>query len=100
VTTAARCEALPDVPAITETVPGFEANDWYGIGATTGTPPEIITKLNTEINTDLADAKMKERLAVLGGVPMPTTPADFGRLMVNEAEKWGKVIRAARIRAE
>jgi tripartite-type tricarboxylate transporter receptor subunit TctC len=100
VTTAKRCEALPDAPAIAETVPGFEANDWYGIGATKGTPPEIIAKLNTEINAGLGGTKMKEHLAVLGGVPMPTTPADFGQLMANEAEKWGKVIRAAKIRVE
>jgi tripartite-type tricarboxylate transporter receptor subunit TctC len=100
VTTARRCEALPDVATIAETVPGFEANDWYGIGATTGTPPEIIAELNTEINAGLADPNMKGRLAVLGGVPMPTTPADFGKFIANEAEKWGKVIRAANIRPE
>jgi len=100
VTTARRSEALPDVPTVAETVPGFEANDWNGIGATKGTPPEIIEKLNTEINAALADTKMQERLAMLGGVPMPTTPAAFGKLMANEAEKWGKVIRAADIKAE
>jgi tripartite-type tricarboxylate transporter receptor subunit TctC len=99
VTTARRCEALPDVATIAETLLGFEANDWYGIGTTTGTPPDIIEKLNNEINAGLADPKMKERLAVLGGVPMPTTPSDFGKLLANEAQKWGKVIRAAEIRA-
>jgi tripartite-type tricarboxylate transporter receptor subunit TctC len=99
VTTARRSEALPDVSTVAETVSGFEANDWYGIGATKGTPPEIIEKLNTEINAALAATRMKERLAVLGGVPMPTTPTDFGKL-ANEAEKWGKVIRAANIKAD
>jgi tripartite-type tricarboxylate transporter receptor subunit TctC len=100
VTTAMRCEALPDVPTVAETVPGFEANDWYGLGASKGTRPDIIEKLNREVNAALADTKMKERLAVLGGAPMPTTPPDFGKLMVSEAEKWGKVIRAANIKAE
>jgi tripartite-type tricarboxylate transporter receptor subunit TctC len=100
VTTAKRSEALPDVPTLAETVPGFEANDWYGIGATKGTPAPIIDRLNKEIGAALADPKMKERFAVLGGVPMPTTPADFGTLMANDAEKWAKVIRAASIKAE
>jgi tripartite-type tricarboxylate transporter receptor subunit TctC len=100
VTTAKRSEALPDVPTLAETVPGFEANDWYGIGATKGTPAPIIDRLNKEIGAALADPKMKERFAVLGGVPMPTTPADFGTLMANDAEKWGKVIRAANIKPQ
>jgi tripartite-type tricarboxylate transporter receptor subunit TctC len=100
VTTARRSEALPDVPTVAETVPGFEANDWYGLGVTKGTPVDIVSKLNMEINAALADPKMKERLAILGGIPMPMTPAEFGRFMADEAEKWGKVIRAANIKAE
>jgi tripartite-type tricarboxylate transporter receptor subunit TctC len=100
VTTARRSEALPDVPTVAETVPGFEANDWYGLGVTKGTPVDIVSKLNMEINAALADPKMKERLAILGGAPMPVTPAEFGRFMADEVDKWGKVIRAANIKAE
>jgi tripartite-type tricarboxylate transporter receptor subunit TctC len=100
VTTTKRSEALPDVPPLAETVPGFETNDWYGIGATKGTPADIIDKLNKEIGAVLVDPKMKDRLAVIGGVPMPTTPAEFGKLMTNDAEKWSKVIRTAGIKAE
>ena len=100
VTTTKRSEALPDVPPLAETVPGFETNDWYGIGATKGTPADIIDKLNKEIGAALVDPKMKDRLAVIGGVPMPTTPAEFGKLMTNDAEKWSKVIRTAGIKAE
>jgi tripartite-type tricarboxylate transporter receptor subunit TctC len=100
VTTTKRSEALPDVPPLAETVPGFETNDWYGIGATKGTPADIIDKLNKEIGSALVEPKMKDRLAVIGGVPMPTTPAEFGKLMTNDAEKWSKVIRTAGIKAE
>jgi tripartite-type tricarboxylate transporter receptor subunit TctC len=100
VTTTKRSEALPDVPPLAETVPGFETNDWYGIGATKGTPANIIEKLNKEIIAALVDPKMKDRFAVIGGVPMPTTPAEFGKLMANDAEKWAKVIRAANIKVE
>jgi tripartite-type tricarboxylate transporter receptor subunit TctC len=100
VTTINRSQALPDVPTLAEAVPGFEANDWYGIGTTTGTSAAIIEKLNIEINAALADPKMKEHLAAVGGAPMPTAPSDFGMLMANEAAKWGKVIRAANIKVQ
>ena len=100
VTTASRSDALPDVPTISETVAGFEANDWYGLGVTKGTPANIIDKLNMEINAALADPTMKERLAVLGGAPMPMTPSGFGKLMADETEKWAKVIKFASIKAE
>jgi tripartite-type tricarboxylate transporter receptor subunit TctC len=83
-----------------ETSPGYEASTWSGVGAPKATPAEIVEKLNKEINAALADHKVKARLADLGGTPMPMTPADFGGLIANETEKWGKVIRAANIKAE
>ena len=83
-----------------EFVPGYEASTWSGVGAPKATPAEIVEKLNKEINAALADHKVKARLADLGGTPMPMTPADFGGLIANETEKWGKVIRAANIKAE
>ena len=100
VTTATRSEALPDIPTVGEFVPGYEASAWYGIGAPRNTPAEIIDKLNREINAALADPKMKARLADLGGTPLPMSPADFGKLIADETEKWGKVIRAANIKPE
>jgi tripartite-type tricarboxylate transporter receptor subunit TctC len=100
VTTATRSEMLPDVPTIGEFVPGYEASTWSGVGAPKATPAEIIEKLNKEINTALVDPKMKARLLNLGGTPMPMTPADFGKLIADETEKWGKVIRSANIKAE
>jgi tripartite-type tricarboxylate transporter receptor subunit TctC len=100
VTTAGRSEALPDVPTISESVPGFEANTWQGIGAPKDTPAEVVATLNKEINGALADGKIKARLAELGSVPMPMSPADFGKLIADDTEKWGKVIRAANIKAE
>ena len=100
VTSATRSAALPDVPTVGEFVPGYEATAWFGIGAPKNTPAEIITKLNGEINAGLADAKIKDRLADLGGEPMPMAPADFAKFIVDETEKWGKVVRAAGIKAE
>jgi tripartite-type tricarboxylate transporter receptor subunit TctC len=100
VTTANRSDALPDVPAVSETVAGFEANDWYGLGVTKGTPANIVDRLNMEINAALADRTIMERLAVLGGAPMPLSPQSFGKLMADETEKWAKVIRTAGIKAE
>jgi len=100
VTAAKRAPTLPEVPAIAETIPGYEASVWYGIAAPKGTPPEIVEKLNRSVNTALADPKVKARLTELGGEPMPTTPAEFGTLVANETEKWSKVIRAAGIKAE
>jgi tripartite-type tricarboxylate transporter receptor subunit TctC len=100
VTTTVRSPILPDVPSIGEFVPGYEASTWYGIGAPRNTPGEIVTKLNAEINAGLADAKMKERFADLGGVPLPMSSAEFGNLVAGETEKWGKVIAFAGIKAE
>ena len=100
VTTATRSEALPDVPTVGDFVPGYEASAWFGIGAPKNTPAEIIDKLNKEINAGLADPKMKARLADLGGTVLAGSPADFGKLIADETEKWGKVIRAANIKAE
>jgi tripartite-type tricarboxylate transporter receptor subunit TctC len=93
VTTAARSEALPGVPAVGETVPGYEASAWFGIGAPKGTSPEIIDKLNAAVNAGLADPKLKTRLADLGGTPLLGTAADFGKLITEETEKWAKVVK-------
>ena len=100
VTSATRSPALPDVPTVGESVPGYEATAWFGIGAPKNTPTEIIEKLNSEVSAGLADPKIKERLADLGGAPMPMTPAEFGKLIAEETEKWGKVIRAANIKLD
>ena len=100
VTTATRSQALPDVPTVGEFVPGFEAGDWLGIGAPKNTPPAIVDKLNSEIAAALADPKIKARFADLGGTPLALTPAEFGKLLVDETEKWAKVIRAAHIKPE
>jgi tripartite-type tricarboxylate transporter receptor subunit TctC len=99
VTTAARSEALPDVPTVGESVPGYEASTWYGVGAPRNTPAEIVEKLHKEINAALADPKLKARLADLGGTVIDGSSADFGKLIAEETEKWGKVIRAANIEA-
>src|SRR5579871_5394525 len=100
VTTAARSEALPDVPTVGESVPGFEAGDWLGIGAPKNTPAEIIDRLNKEVAAALADPKIKARFADLGGTPLVLTPAGFGKLLADETAKWAKVIRAANIKPE
>src|SRR5262245_34432235 len=100
VTTATRLEVLPDIPTVGDFVPGYEASGWYGIGAPKNTPAEIVDRLNAEINAALADPKMKARFADLGGTVLPGSPADFVKLMAEETEKWGKVIRAANIKAE
>jgi tripartite-type tricarboxylate transporter receptor subunit TctC len=100
VTTATRSEMLPDVPTVGEFVPGYEASGWYGIGAPKNTPTGIVDKLNNEINMALADPKMKSRLADLGGTVLAGSPAEFGKLIAEETEKWGKVIRAANIKRE
>jgi tripartite-type tricarboxylate transporter receptor subunit TctC len=99
-TAATRSEALPDVPTVSEFVPGYEASGWFGIGAPKNTPTEIIDKLNNEINAALADPNMKARLADLGGTALALTPADFGKLITDDTEKWGKVIRAANIKPQ
>ena len=100
VTTAARSPALPDVPAVGETVPGYEASAWFGIGAPRGTPPEIVDKLNAAVNAGLADPKLRARLADLGGAPLAGSPADFGRLIAEETEKWAKVVKFSGARAD
>ena len=100
VTTATRSEALPDIPTVAEFVPGYEASYWAGIGAPKATPAEIVDKLNKEINAGLADPTMKARVADLGGDVLALSPTDFGKLIADETEKWGKVIRAANIKAE
>ena len=100
VTTTTRFELLPDVPTVGEFVPGYEASSWFGIGAPRNTPVEIIDTLNKEINAGLASPPLKARLADLGGTVLPGSPTDFGKLIADETEKWGKVIRAANIKAE
>jgi tripartite-type tricarboxylate transporter receptor subunit TctC len=95
VTTEQRSDALPGVPTVAETVPGYEASAWFGMGAPKDTPPEIIAVLNKAINEALADPTMKARLADLGGAPMGGTPADFGKIVVSETEKWRKVVEFA-----
>ncbi len=100
VSTAMRVDALPDLPTVGDFLPGYEASDWYGICAPKGTPIEIIDKLNAQINAGLADPKLKARLADLGGTPLPGTPAEFGKLIADETEKWGKVVRAAHMKPE
>jgi tripartite-type tricarboxylate transporter receptor subunit TctC len=100
VTTAVRSEALPDLPTVGDFVRGYEATGWFGVGVPRNTPAEIVEKLNKEINAGLADETFKTRLSDLGAVPMSMTPVDFGKLMVDETKKWGKVIRAANIKPE
>jgi len=100
VTTATRSEALPDIPTVDEFLPGYEASAWFGVGAPKATPAEIVEKLNKEINAGLADPKMKARLADLGGDVLALSPADFCKLIADETEKWGKVIRDANIKLE
>jgi len=100
VTSATRWQTLPEVPTIGEFVPGYEVNLWNGVGAPRDTPKEIVEKLNGEINAGLADPKIRARLAELGSVPMPLPPTEFGKLWADDTEKWGKVIRAANIKAD
>jgi tripartite-type tricarboxylate transporter receptor subunit TctC len=100
VTTSKRSDALPDVPTVAETVPGYEASAFFGMSAPKGTPPEIIDKLNKEINAALADPKVKARLADLGGILIPGTPADFGNVVAEETDKWAKVIKAGGVALE
>jgi tripartite-type tricarboxylate transporter receptor subunit TctC len=100
VTTATRSEALPDVPTVGESLPGFEASGWYGLGAPKRTSLEIIDRLNRELNAALADTKIKTRLAELGGMIFSGSPDDLGKHIAAETEKWAKVIRAANIKPE
>jgi tripartite-type tricarboxylate transporter receptor subunit TctC len=100
VTTATRSDALPDIAAVGEFVPGYEASSWQGVGAPKNTPAAIIDKLNRAINAVIADPKMKARLADLGGTVLSTTPADFSKLITDETDKWAKVIRSAGIKPD
>ena len=100
VTTATRSEVLPDLPTLRDFVPGYEASTWFGIVAPTNTPTEIIEKLNNAINAGLADPKIKARLAEMGGMLLAGSPADFGKLIAEETDKWGQVIRTANIKPD
>jgi tripartite-type tricarboxylate transporter receptor subunit TctC len=100
ITTVKRSEALPDVPTVSEYFPGFEAGDWLGVGAPKNTPVDLIEKLNREINTALADPKLKTRFADLGGTVLALTPGEFGKLLADETEKWGKIVRSANIKPQ
>ena len=91
---------LPEIPTVADFVPGYEASQWYGFAAPKNTPAEIVDKLNKEINAGIADPGMKAQLAAIGGEPMPGSPADFGRLIAEETEKWGKVVRAGGLKPE
>src|SRR4030095_1984760 len=98
VTTAARSEALPEVPTVSEFVPGYEASGWNGVCAPRNTPAEIVDRLNKAINAPLAEPRVKPRFADVGSTPLAGSPADFGKLIAEETEKWGKVIRAGNIK--
>jgi tripartite-type tricarboxylate transporter receptor subunit TctC len=100
VTTASRSEALPDVPIVADVLPGFEASQWYALCAPKKTPADIVATINQTVLAALADPKMKTRIAELGGVPMPMTPAEFGKFTADETEKWAKVIKFSGIKAE
>jgi tripartite-type tricarboxylate transporter receptor subunit TctC len=100
VTTAARSQALPNIPAVAESLPGYEASASYGLGAPINTPVEIVAMLNQEINAALVDARMQARLADLGGVALPGSVADFVKLIADETEKWAKVVKFAGVRVD
>ena len=100
VTTTMRSAALPDVPTVGEFVPGYEASNWVGIGAPKSTPTEIVGKLTNEINAGLTDSKIRAQLADLGGTPLPGSPADFGKLIAEEIEKWAKVVKVAGLKPD
>ena len=100
VTTSTRWAGLPEIPAVAEFVPGFEVTGWYGFGAPKNTPSGIVEELNQEINAALSDKHVRARLEDWGGIGVPGSPADFGRFIADETEKWGKVIRAANIKAD
>jgi tripartite-type tricarboxylate transporter receptor subunit TctC len=100
VTTAARSALLPDIPAMGEFVPGYEASAWQGVGAPKDTPADIVDRLNKEINAGLVDPKLRARIVELGAVPMPMTPVEFEKFIADETEKWAKVVKFAGVRAE
>ena len=93
VTSVAREPSMPNLPTVGDTVPGYEATAWFGVGMPKGTPKEAIDRMNAVVNQALADPKMRDRLAELGGVPIPGTPADFGKVIASETEKWAKVVK-------
>jgi tripartite-type tricarboxylate transporter receptor subunit TctC len=99
VTSAARWDALPELPTVAELLPGYEASAWFVVGAPTGTPAEIVDTLNSQINEGLSDSEMKARVAGLGGTVMVGVPADFAKLIADETDKWGKVVKAAGIKS-
>jgi len=100
VTIERRLDALPDIPTVGDFVPGYEASNWYGVGAPKATPAEVIATINKESNAALANPKMKARFVDLGGIVIPGSPADFGKLIVEETEKWAKVIHVANIKVD
>jgi tripartite-type tricarboxylate transporter receptor subunit TctC len=100
VTSATRAQVLPELPPVGDFVPGYETSQWYGLAAPTNTPAEIVDRLNREINAAIADPGMKARLAALGGEPLPGSPADFGKLIAEETDKWAKVVRAGGLKPE
>jgi tripartite-type tricarboxylate transporter receptor subunit TctC len=100
VTPAKRSDALPDVPSLSEFLPGFDASVYYGIGAPRNTPAEIVERLNKEIDAGLADPQLKARLTDIGSTVLPGSPADFGKFITNETNKWAKVVKFAHITAE
>jgi tripartite-type tricarboxylate transporter receptor subunit TctC len=100
VTTATRAEGMPDIPTVSESVPGYEASAFYGIGVPTSTPAEIIDTLNKEINAGLSDPKLKARFAELGSTVVPGSPAEFGKIVARDTEKWATVIRSGNIKPE
>src|SRR4029453_13589471 len=100
ITTATRSGMLPDLPTMGDFVPGYEVSAWYGVGAPRGTPADAIDKFNREINAGLADSNMRARLAELGGTVLSGTPAEFGKLVADETEKWGKVVKFAGIKPD
>jgi tripartite-type tricarboxylate transporter receptor subunit TctC len=100
VTTATRSEALPDIPTVGDFVPGYEASGWFGVSAPRNTPAEVIDRLNKEINASLAEPTMRARLADLGATPFSSLPAEFGKLIAADTDKWGKVVKFAGIKPE
>ncbi len=100
VTSATRSDQLPDIPAVAEVIAGYEATGWQGIGAPLKTPPTIVDRLNKEVNAALGDPQFRDRITGLGAIPLPGSPAEFGKFVVEFTEKWTKVIRAANIKAE
>ena len=100
VTTATRSKALPEVPTLSDFLPGFESSQWYGVGAPSGTPADVVIKLNKEINAGLADPQLKARITELGGEPMSMTPDDFRKHIADETAKWAKVIKFAGIKVK